>query len=198
MEGKLLFQTHLESQVTPLEMADFICSTSCATCKSGDLFFFWGPWYTSPLRRPSFSHPRRGIEMIFINVALALKDTLSLMVLPGLKRVVHEKWKRLVPSLVYGGLISDFLVCQCQALQDVQGQQVPVHADGSLSRWRALDNSQGQVSFKKLLSSEVEYFLICLWITKGLYLSRAKRGSYHAMFNLRSQKGGAIFLFLCR
>lgn len=51
---------------------------------------------------------------------------------------------------LYGGFIPDFIVCQQQALQDIQGQQVPVHADGSLPWWRALDNSQGQVSFEKL------------------------------------------------
>lgn len=93
----------------------------------------------------------------------------------------------------YGEFIHEFLTCHQQALQNVQGQQVPVHADGSLSRWRALDNSQGQVSFKKPLSYKVEYFLIRLQITRGLRW--AKPGSYHATFDLRSWKGEELFLF---
>lgn len=33
-----------------------------------------------------------------------------------------------------------------QALQNIQGQKVPLHVDGSLFRWRAVDNSQRPVS----------------------------------------------------
>ena len=41
------------------------------------------------------------------------------------------------------------LPVHCEAFQDVQGQEVPLHADGVLPRWRALDHPQ--VRFKKLL-----------------------------------------------
>jgi len=40
------------------------------------------------------------MEIISLNVALALKDTLSLVVLPRMKSTVHEKWESLVPLLV--------------------------------------------------------------------------------------------------
>ena len=33
---------------------------------------------------------------------------------------------------------------RCQALQNIQGLTVPLHADGAVPRWRALDHPQGQ------------------------------------------------------
>lgn len=49
----------------------------------------------------NISHLRTDMEMISLNVALPLKDTLSLVVLPGMERMVHEKQERLVPLLVW-------------------------------------------------------------------------------------------------
>lgn len=46
-------------------------------------------------------HLRTDMEMISLNVALPLKDTLSLVVLPGMERMVHEKQEWLVPLLVW-------------------------------------------------------------------------------------------------
>ena len=34
------------------------------------------------------------------------------------------------------------LPVHCEAFQDVQGPEVPLHADGVLPRWRALDHPQ--------------------------------------------------------
>lgn len=39
-----------------------------------------------------------------------------------------------------------FFYFYSQALQNIQGQKVPLHVDGSLFRWRAVDNSQRPVS----------------------------------------------------